>query len=96
MKKEGVRRPPYVAYFFIFGTVGGWFLARALSPSGLAATCTVALVTAAPLALLASAIAMTQEQERSIYHRIVLWTGFGYPSLLASFAAFAALYSRVI
>jgi hypothetical protein len=56
MRKSGIQRPPYIPFFFVFGTVGGWMLALALSPSGLTASCIIFLGTLAPLALVASSI----------------------------------------
>jgi hypothetical protein len=92
--KKAVPRPPYAAFFFLFGTVGGWSLALALSPSGVTASCVVALVTAAPLALLISAVLVSQQKERSIYQRVAQWAGFGYPALIASYAAVLLIFFR--
>ena len=82
MRRARIQRPPYVPYFFIFGTLGGWMLAMAFSPSGLAATSLVFLATLAPLALVVSSIYLVKQPERSNYHKAALWTGFGYPVLL--------------
>jgi hypothetical protein len=43
MRRAGVVHPPEFPFFFLFGTFGGWFLAIALSPSGLAALCSIFL-----------------------------------------------------
>jgi hypothetical protein len=85
MGAASVQRPPYLSLFFVFGTVGGWMLAFALSPSGLAAVSIIFLVTAAPLALLVSSIFLAIRRERTIYHRVALWGGFTYPALLFAF-----------
>ena len=45
MRCLGISRPPYASYFFLFGTVGGWVLALAVSPSGLAVSCMIFLLT---------------------------------------------------
>ena len=82
MRTAGVQRPPYVPFFFVFGTVGGWMLALALSPSGLAATSLIFLATLTPLALIISSIYLMRQPERSSYHRFALWSGFAYPALL--------------
>lgn len=55
-------------------------LALAAFPSPLAL---IFLVTLAPLALILSSIGLLIQGERSIYHRIALWSGFIYPLLLA-------------
>ena len=83
MHKSGIQRPPYIPFFFVFGTVGGWMLALALSPSGLTAMSLIFLVTLTPLALVASSIYLVFQSERSSYHRFALWSGFTYPVLLA-------------
>jgi len=82
MRESDIPRPPTVPFFFLFGTVGGWLLAVMLSPSGLAASCMVLLLTVAPIALLTSAIRLAIRPERSVYHRIAMWSGFGYPAAL--------------
>jgi len=84
MRKSGIERPPYIPFFFVFGTVGGWMLALALYPSGLTAVSLVFLVTLAPLALIGSSIYLVIRSERSSYHRFALWSGFTYAALLAA------------
>jgi hypothetical protein len=83
MRKSDIQRPPYIPFFFVFGTVGGWMLALALSPSGLTAVSIVFLVTLAPLALIASSLYLVNRSERSSYHRFALWSGPTYAALLA-------------
>jgi hypothetical protein len=82
MRKANVASPPYVPFFFLFGTLGGWFMALALSPSGLTATCFILLVTLAPIAVIGSSIYLAARSQRSSYHRLALWSGFSYPALL--------------
>jgi hypothetical protein len=94
MRRSGVRRPPYVPFFFLLGTVGGWTLTLALSPSGLAASCMILLLTAAPLALVASSFYLVARSERSCYHRFALWSGFTYPALLAIGTLVAVIVGR--
>ena len=84
MRASGIQRPPYIPFLFVFGTVGGWMLALALSPSGLTAVSLVFLVTLAPLALISSSIYLAIRSERSNYHRFALWSGFTYAALLAA------------
>jgi len=82
MHEMQVPRPPRLPFFFIFGTLGGWLLALALSPSGLAATCIVFLMTAAPLSLLVSSVWLAVRPEHTVFHRVAMWSGFGYPLVL--------------
>jgi hypothetical protein len=95
MRRSGVNRAPYLPFFFVFGTVGGWLLALALSPSGLAATCLIFLGTLAPIALLASSVHLATRPERSCYHRVALYAGFGYPALLALWILVIAIVARL-
>jgi hypothetical protein len=82
MRDSDVPHPPSLQFFFLFGTVGGWLVAIMLSPSGLAATCVLLLLTAASLALLISSLHLAIRPERSVYHRIAMWGGFVYPAIL--------------
>src|SRR3954469_25620597 len=82
MRSVGIVRPPWLPLFFLFGSIGGWILAFALSPSGLSAVCALFAGTAAPLAVFISAIYLLVRPERSVYHRIALWGGFAYPAML--------------
>lgn len=82
MRTSQIQRPPIVPFFFLCGTLGGWVLAAALSPSGLTAASIVFLIVAAPLALIVSSAYLLRRPERSIYHRLAIWCGFGYPVVL--------------
>ena len=93
MRAKGVAHPPIGPMFFLFGTLGGWFLAFAFSPSGLAALCMTFLMTAAPLALLASSIRLLKETNRSPFHRAAMWLGFCYPLIIGLFGAVAVIAS---
>jgi hypothetical protein len=93
MRCARIARPPIVPFFLVFGTVGGWVLAAALSPSGLAATSLIFLATAAPLALVASSVYLIRRPERSIYHRVAIWFGFGYVGLLILAVSLIAAFS---
>ena len=91
MRRIKLDNPPYIPMFFTFGTVGGWVLAFALSPSGLTAMCIVFLITAAPVALLITSIRLSCLKNLTTYHRIPMWGGFAYPALLAVFLTLASL-----
>ncbi len=73
----------YLAYFFLFGTVGGWTFAFAMSPSGLTATSIVFLVTVALVACLASSLILAFRRQKGRAERIAMFGGFLYPAFLA-------------
>lgn len=77
MREDRVYRAPYLPFFFAFGTVGGWFLAFALSPSGLAASCMVFLMTLAPAAAIGSAIWVMRYRTYTRFHRAALYGNLG-------------------
>lgn len=83
MRKSGTPRPPYIPFFFVFGTVGGWMFGFSAYPSGLTPISIIFLVTLAPFALLVSSIYLLVRSERSAYHRFALWSGLVYLVLLA-------------
>ncbi len=91
MRRSNVSRPPYLPFFFIFGSFGGWLLAFGLSPSGLTALSIVFLFTLAPLSLLASAIWLWRTRTLSRYHRAALQGSLGYFGFLAVFLCIASL-----
>lgn len=93
MRAKRVARPPIVPLFLLFGTLGGWFLAIGLSPSGLAALCTIFLMTAAPVTLLVSSIRLLRSSDRSPFHRAAMWLGFGYPLVIGLFVVVAVTAS---
>ena len=71
-----------VAYFFIFGTLGGWILAFAFAPEPLFFVFVLAMVTLAPIVLMGSSIALLFVKNRSAYHSTAMFLGFGYSLLL--------------
>jgi len=93
MRRSGISRPPYLPFFFIFGSFGGWLLAFGLSPSGLAASSIVFLVTLAPLSLLASAIWLWRSRTLSRYHRAAFYGSLSYFGFLVAFMCIASLVS---
>jgi hypothetical protein len=83
MRKRCPARPPRVAFFFLFGTIGGWVLAFMVSPSGLTAMCIVLLMSAAPLALLLSSAYLAIRPESTTFHKVAMWGGFAYCGITA-------------
>jgi hypothetical protein len=75
-----VPKPPYLSYFFLFGVVGGWALAFAMSPSGLAASSIVFLLFLAPVGTLVGAASVWARRSLSWYHRVALYLSLGYPA----------------
>ena len=94
MKAQAIEKPPITPMFFLFGTIGGWFLAFGLSPSGLAAMCIVFLMTAAPVALFAASLSLCRVKNRTIYHKIPMWSGFAYPAVLGLFVLAGSFLER--
>src|SRR5687767_10101698 len=85
MRRSGISRPPYLPFFCIFGSFGGWLLALGLSPSGLTALSIIFLFTLAPLSLLASAVWLWRTRNLSRYHRVAFYGSLGYFGFLAAF-----------
>jgi hypothetical protein len=73
MKKEKIPSPPYVIYFILFVTLGGWLMvALTLSLwrySGMMLIGGLYLVFVAPVITGAMAFGLRSEQVQSIYHR---------------------------
>ena len=88
MKLVRVPTPPYFPFFLLFGTCGGWFLAFALSPSGLGAASLLFLFTLAPASLLFSSVRLWQFQTVSTFHKSALYGSVGYLILLVAWLAF--------
>jgi hypothetical protein len=55
----------YLAYFILFGALGGWVFAFAMSPSGLTATSVVFLVTVALVACVTSSVVLAFRRRKS-------------------------------
>ena len=91
MKTQRIENPPIIPMFCLFGTVGGWLLAFALSPSGLAAMCIIFLITIAPIVLFVASVRLSAMKTKTIYHRISMWSGFSYPGVLGLFFALGFL-----
>ncbi|MBK1883379.1 hypothetical protein JIN85_13205 [Luteolibacter pohnpeiensis] len=72
----------YVAYFVLFGTVGGWVFTFAMSPSGVAAMSAMFLSTVALAACLICAIVVSSREKKSRAEWIILAAGCSYPICL--------------
>ena len=72
----------YLAYFALFGTLGGWTFAFAMSPSGITAASIVFLMTAALVACATSAVIVTFRKKKSRAEWIALAGGYLYPVCL--------------
>lgn len=82
MQESSVPRPPVVPFFFIFGTLGGWLLSFSFPPGLLLVLGSLSLLTAAPVALLASSVFLSVQPERTLFHRVAMWSGYGYAILV--------------
>jgi len=77
-------KAPIIPYFVIFGTVGGWMLAIALSPSGLAASSIVFLMTIGLLSLIATHVYLALISDKTKYHKIAIILCYSYYGIIAS------------
>ncbi len=84
----------YFAYFFLFGTGGGWTFAFAMSPSGLTATSIVFLMTVALVACLASSVVLALKRPKGRAERVAMFSGFLYPGFLAVMVLIGFLIDR--
>jgi hypothetical protein len=93
MAKRDVHRTTVRAYFFLFGTVGGWCLAFALSPSGLAAMCIMFLLMTSPVCLVSSLFLRRARKDRNRFDSVAMYGGYAYSVLFAVYFASAAFLS---
>jgi hypothetical protein len=82
----------YLAYFVLFGTLGGWVFAFAMSPSGLTATSITFLITIALVACTGSSLVLTFRKKKSRAEVIALIGGYFYPGLVAAYFATAQIF----
>jgi hypothetical protein len=75
----------YCAYFFLFGSFGGWCFALAMSPSGLTAASIVFLVSAALVACLISALILQFRKQKSRFDKVAMIGGYAYPLLMVAY-----------
>jgi uncharacterized membrane protein HdeD (DUF308 family) len=84
----------YPAYFVLFGTLGGWAFAFAMSPSGITAASIVFLMTAALAACVISAIVVTFRKKKSQAEWIALAAAYLYPVCLGIMLGVGFLLER--
>lgn len=79
----------FLAYFILFGTAGGWFLAFGYYPSAFSTGCFLFLFTVAPLACLFSSFVLRKNDERHPYDSAAIRAGSIYVRLVV--VAFAGV-----
>jgi len=84
----------YLAYFVLFGIVGGACLALALSPSGLAAVCMAFLMTAGPVGCLACSVSLHMRRSRSRPEAVAMVLGYCYGGLLTGLWVCGLVYQH--
>jgi hypothetical protein len=86
----------YFAYFFLCGTIGGWAIALATSPSGTCASSLVFLITIAPISCFISSVVLACRKNNSRAERIAMLGGYVYIGFLVALVciALALMMSR--
>jgi hypothetical protein len=74
----------YLAYFALFGSVGGWFFAIAWGPGGIAALSSVFLLSLAVLSCAGSAVVLTFRKKKTRAEWIAMVGGYLYPCILVA------------
>jgi hypothetical protein len=82
MRSVGVGRRVGIPYFFLFVTDASWLLGFLSAPSEFSVWLMFFQLLAAPLLLLACAIALAVTRGKSVYDWIALVAGFAYPAAL--------------
>ena len=72
----------YPAYFFLCGTIGGWCLTLALSPSGAGFTGLAFMILTSPVCFIYS-LFLSSRQNRDRFGSVAMVSGFVYTALLA-------------
>ena len=86
MRRAGIPAPPFVSYFILFATFGGWLLV-ALTVlfwewSGMASLGVFYLVFVAPRITAVLAWRLRQRRADSGFHRAAFWTSAAYSGLI--------------
>jgi hypothetical protein len=92
MKRHAVWWFTYLAYFFLFGTVGGWCLTLIFPPGGILLLGSFSLMTAAVAACLASSLVLQLRKRKSIFDVVAMVGGYSYIAMLGGTALFT-IYS---
>ncbi len=71
----------YLANFFLFGTVGGWFLTFGLSPSPFAAAGIIFMLFTSPICLITS-LFLQCRKDRNRFDSVAMLGGYAYSILL--------------
>jgi len=86
MKRAGVSAPPYITWFVLFFSIGGWLLVALTALfwewSGMASLGFFFLVIVAPLLTAASAWKLRRAQSISAFHRVAFFGSVGYSGLM--------------
>ena len=94
LKKQHAWPFLYFAYFCLFGAVGGWVFAFAMSPSGLTASSIVFLITVVALAFVFSSVVLTFKKKKGRAEWIALIGGYFYPVCLGIMLGIGFLLDR--
>jgi hypothetical protein len=92
MSGSRVPRAPYIPFFCIFGSYGGWLVAFGLSPSGLTAVSLIFLLTIAPFSLIVCAVWSWRLRSVSRYHRAALYGSFSYFGFLLALVCISWIF----
>ena len=84
MSESKVPHAPYVPFFCIFGSYGGWLVGFGLSPSALSALSLIFLGTVAPFALIVCAAWAWRLRSVSRYHREAFYGSLSYFGFLSA------------
>jgi Mn2+/Fe2+ NRAMP family transporter len=86
MNAQHVPEPPYLAYFFLFFTFGGWLMVLLTAYfwkwSGMASLGVFYLMWFAPLMAVAIGIVQYSKRRDSAFHRWAMWICFGYTVII--------------
>jgi hypothetical protein len=74
----------YLAYFALFGTIGGWCFAISMSPGGIAAVSTLFLFSIAVVACVGSSVVLSFRKRKSRAEWIAIFGGYIYPGMLVA------------
>ncbi|HRI16719.1 MAG TPA: hypothetical protein PLX89_27310 [Verrucomicrobiota bacterium] len=86
MWRAQIPSPPFISFFVLFGTFGGWLLVLLTALfwewSGMASIGVFSLVLVAPFVTAAFALALRSQRVLSAYHRSAFAASLGYSGLM--------------